>query len=72
MNELQMRAMTQRAIVDDKNCTGCEACLGLCPTEAIRMDNDHALVIVLFCNGCGYCAEGCGEEAIMLIDYAPI
>ncbi len=58
--------------MDEKICSGCEACLSLCPTEAIKMQGDYAFVMALFCKGCGYCIEGCGEEAIRLLDYAPI
>jgi heterodisulfide reductase subunit A-like polyferredoxin len=67
-----VRGMTKRAIVDDKICTGCQACMGLCPTEAITIKNEAAFVVPLFCKGCGYCIEGCGEEAIRMIEYSPI
>ena len=64
--------MTARVIVDKKLCTGCKACLGLCPTDAISIKNGTASVVPLFCMGCGFCVEGCGEEALRIIEYVPI
>jgi Pyruvate/2-oxoacid:ferredoxin oxidoreductase delta subunit len=64
--------MTTKAIVNESHCTGCEACLGLCPTEAIVIKGGIAKVTAIFCKGCGLCAEGCGEDAIRVIEYAPI
>ena len=54
------------AKVDPRLCTGCRACLPLCPVEAIVMKDGCAVIISQFCHGCGYCEEGCGEEAIIL------
>jgi NAD-dependent dihydropyrimidine dehydrogenase PreA subunit len=48
-------------------CTGCRACIPLCPVEAIYIEDGIAKVISQFCHGCGYCADGCGEEAITII-----
>jgi heterodisulfide reductase subunit A-like polyferredoxin len=59
-----------RAIVDESLCTGCEACVGLCPTDAISMRGSIAKIIGPFCNGCGYCESRCGEEAIRILDYS--
>ncbi len=53
--------------VKEDLCTGCEACISLCPTEAIIMRDGVAKIIAQFCNGCGYCADGCGEEAIVVV-----
>jgi Pyruvate/2-oxoacid:ferredoxin oxidoreductase delta subunit len=54
--------------VDSAKCTGCESCIGLCPTDSIKIKEGIAEIIVLFCNGCGFCLEGCGEEAIEMIE----
>lgn len=53
-------------IIEDL-CIGCEACLPLCPVDAIIMRNGVARIILQFCNECGYCADGCGEEAIVTV-----
>ncbi len=56
-----------RVIVDESLCIECEACVGLCPTDAISMKGGVAKVIIPFCNGCGFCVERCGEEAIRVL-----
>lgn len=53
--------------VDEELCTGCEACISLCPTKAIIIRDGIAKIIKQFCNGCGFCADGCGEEAIKVL-----
>jgi Pyruvate/2-oxoacid:ferredoxin oxidoreductase delta subunit len=55
-------------MVDSSKCTGCSACIGLCPTDTISIKEGIAEIIILFCNGCGLCTEGCGEEAIRMLD----
>ncbi|UCE73400.1 MAG: 4Fe-4S binding protein [Methanomassiliicoccales archaeon] len=59
---------TMRAIVDESLCSGCESCVGLCPTEAMIIRNRIAKIMVPFCKGCGYCVHGCGEEAIRVLE----
>jgi len=55
------------AVIDPELCTGCRACLPLCPVEAIVIEGEVAKVLSQFCHGCGYCEEGCGEEAITIV-----
>ena len=52
------------AIVDNEKCTGCESCIEECPSEAIKMAEDKAVVIVDDCIDCGVCVETCPAEAI--------
>jgi Pyruvate/2-oxoacid:ferredoxin oxidoreductase delta subunit len=56
------------AIVYESQCTGCEACLSLCPTEAITIVDGVAKIMGPFCKGCGLCVDGCGEEAIRILE----
>jgi ferredoxin len=49
--------------ITKKNCTGCGACLDICPTEAIKMQDGHA-VITIDCIDCGACPRVCPEGAI--------
>jgi len=54
------------AKVDQKKCNGCETCVEECPSEAINMVGDKALVDVDSCIDCGVCVETCPEEAISM------
>ena len=51
------------AVVDRETCTGCEACVSTCPTEAIEMVDDKARVTDA-CVDCGQCVDACPVEAI--------
>ena len=52
------------AKIDKEKCTGCESCIEECPSEAIKMAGDKAVVIVDDCIDCGVCVETCPAEAI--------
>jgi ferredoxin len=54
------------AKVDEQKCTGCEACVGECPSEAISMVNDKAVVDLDTCIDCGVCVDACPVEAISI------
>jgi ferredoxin len=63
--------MDQRtAHVDVARCTGCGACVEVCPTGAIRLVEGEtgrcAEVDQRECRGCEACVEACPEGAIML------
>jgi len=58
------------AIVSE-NCTGCGACIDICPMEAIQMtDSGTAEVNLTRCIGCGLCLTACNFEAVKLIEKA--
>jgi Na+-translocating ferredoxin:NAD+ oxidoreductase subunit B len=54
------------AVVDEAECTACEACLDRCPVGAIEVA-DKALVDREKCLGCGLCAGTCPTESIHLL-----
>ena len=54
------------AKVDENNCTGCESCVEECPSEAIKMVNDKAVINVETCVDCGVCVDACPVEAISM------
>ncbi len=54
------------ANVDREKCTGCETCMGECPSEAISMVDEKAEVDSEACIDCGVCVDACPEEAISL------
>jgi len=54
------------AKVNSDVCTGCETCVGACPTGAISMKDGTANVNADECVDCGACAGECPVEAIKL------
>jgi Fe-S-cluster-containing hydrogenase component 2 len=54
------------AKVDKKKCTGCESCVPECPSDAIKMVNDKAIVDIDACVDCGVCVDTCTVEAISM------
>ena len=54
------------AVIDGEKCIGCEACVGECPSEAIKMENGKAVVNAELCVDCGACVDACPVEAISM------
>lgn len=54
------------AKVDKDRCTGCESCVEECPSDAISMVEDKAVVNPDTCIDCGVCVDACPEEAISM------
>ncbi len=54
------------AKIDKETCTGCESCVSECPTEAISMNSDIAVVDEEACVDCGACVDACPVEAISM------
>jgi ferredoxin len=50
--------------VNLEKCTGCGTCEEGCPVEAIKVENDKAIVDAETCVDCGTCIEECPEKAI--------
>ena len=50
-------------VVNQDKCTGCETCVDVCPSEAIRIREGKA-VIGMECMDCGACPRVCPEGAI--------
>ena len=55
------------SVIDPDTCVGCGDCVDLCPTDAIRLNEEEkAERDEGTCLGCGVCARSCPEEAISL------
>ena len=53
-------------IVDEKLCYGCGACIALCPTNALKLDNRLAVVTQKNCTHCEYCIPSCPVFALSI------
>jgi len=49
--------------VDKDKCTGCGACIDICPVQAIKIENQKA-VISQDCIECTACISQCPNQAI--------
>ncbi|PNX46639.1 MAG: ferredoxin [Thermoplasmata archaeon M9B1D] len=52
--------------IDLEKCTGCGACVDTCPVDALKLENDKAVVDPETCIDCGTCVDECPVEAITL------
>ena len=50
--------------IDKNKCTGCQACLQVCPVEAISMKKGKAEINMEKCIKCGKCHDVCLQEAV--------
>jgi len=51
--------------IDKVKCNGCGKCVGICPVNAIKIEQEKALVNDE-CVECGVCVNECPNEAISL------
>lgn len=49
--------------LDIEKCTGCTTCIHRCPTEAIRVRGEHAVINSDRCIDCGECIRVCPQKA---------
>lgn len=64
MNKTDSKYFHAIQILED-NCTGCTACVRVCPTEAIRVRNRKADIDPYRCVDCGNCVSVCEFHAII-------
>jgi len=54
----------EKAFVIADLCNGCQACVPVCPVNAITMEGDKAKINPFQCTGCCACIPVCPQEAI--------
>ncbi len=52
---------------DKEKCTGCGACVEICPVNVIKMEGDFPVIDKEWCIGCGVCAVPCPVSAVRLV-----
>ena len=55
--------MKHSVILNEDRCTGCTACVKVCPTEAIRVTRSKAVIYNDRCIDCGRCVSVCPHHA---------
>ncbi len=52
----------------EESCNGCDACVRLCPREALLYDEtlNAYLIQASDCDGCGLCVDACAERAMVV------
>ncbi|MFA9392774.1 MAG: 4Fe-4S binding protein [Prolixibacteraceae bacterium] len=50
--------------IDTKLCIGCGACVDICPSEAIHIEDGKAEITITKCKKCRACVKVCPVEAI--------
>lgn len=58
-----MNTYEHSVYLDAQKCNGCTTCLKHCPTEAIRIKNNHAVINQERCIDCGECIRVCPHNA---------
>lgn len=50
--------------LDSDSCSLCSACLRLCPTSALKYEQQHFVIENGRCVGCKICQDGCPEQSL--------
>lgn len=58
-----MNTYKHSVVLDVEKCNGCTTCLKHCPTEAIRIRDNHAVINDARCIDCGECIRVCPHNA---------
>jgi heterodisulfide reductase subunit A len=54
------------AFIDERRCSACRICIGLCPYDAISFDAQRNVAVLndVLCKGCGVCVAACPSGAL--------
>ncbi len=64
---VSMAAAAFMVVTDPDTCSGCEICIDRCQMEALRIENDHVVLVKDRCIGCGLCVSTCPTESLTLV-----
>jgi MinD superfamily P-loop ATPase len=53
-------------LIEKESCTGCGACVEVCPPQALFLKDEKVEIQEEFCEECGFCAAECPVEAIRI------
>lgn len=60
--------------IDAGTCTGCDACVRICPHGAIALSSDERgpayMITPQVCTGCGLCIDLCVSDAVKIVPFA--
>jgi len=58
-----------KRLVRIRNCKGCGACVEVCPTGALKINEEEGMVTIDHskCILCGYCAPVCPQFALRMV-----
>ena len=61
--------MSNRIVsIDAARCTGCGACIDMCPEGAIHLEESVAVIDTALCSACLACVGACNVEAIVVTE----
>ena len=54
--------------IDSERCDGCGSCLEICPSSAIVLRGEKAIIEESRCKGCEVCLDACPQGAILAVE----
>lgn len=58
---------SEKAVIDEEKCVGCELCLNHCKFGAVIKEKDKFRIDEYACEGCGVCEYVCPQKAVSMV-----
>ncbi len=66
---VEVKEVKHAISLDEESCVECGACISLCPTEALRLEDDYSIVLEEDkCVYCKECVPACPVKALKVKD----